>query len=143
MAGVGFVDERAGQECDVPAQHLCWRSSDDMWWLVVAAFRLAFGARAVAVFQQSVVFAGDAVETAQTGDVDAVVVGVVEHIVHARLGISIELGEDLIDVFLCEPGDVAFVVGNRVGGFRPWVGFVVDPAATGVKQHTRPGGGVA
>ena len=143
MAGVVFVDERAGQECDVPAQHLCWCSSDDMWWLVVAAFRPAFGACAVAVLQQSVVLAGDAVETAQTGDVSAVVVGVVEHIVHAGLRIGVQLGEDLIDVFLCEPGDVAFVVGNRVGGFRPRVGFVVDPAAADSQQHTRPGCGVA
>ena len=104
-----------------------------MWWLVVAAFRPAFGTRAVAVLQQSVVLAGDAVETAQTGDVGAVVVGVIEHIVHAGLRIGIQLGEDLIDVFLREPGDVAFVVGNRVGGFRPWVGFVVDPAAADVE----------
>ena len=114
-----------------------------MWWLVATAFRPAFGARAVAVLQQSVVLASDAVETAQTGDVNAVVVGVIEHIVHAGLRIGIQLGENLVDLLLRKPGDVAFVVGNRVSGFRPWVGFVVDPAAADVEQHTRPGSGVA
>lgn len=143
MAGVGFVDERAGQECDVPAQHLCWCSSHDMWRLVATAFRPAFGARAVTVLQQSVVLAGDAVETAQTSDIQPVVEGVVEHIVHARVRIGIQLGENLVDLLLCKPGDVAFVVGNRVGGFRPRVGFVVDPAAADVEQHTRPECGVA
>ena len=114
-----------------------------MWWLVVATFRPAFGACAVAVLQQSVVLAGDAVETAQTSDIQPVVEGVVEHIVHAGLRVGIQLGENLVDLLLCKPGDVAFVVGNRVSGFRPRVGFVVDPAAADVEQHTRPGSGVA
>lgn len=114
-----------------------------MWWLVATAFRPAFGASAVAVFQQPVVLAGNAVETAQTRDIQPVVEGVVEHIVHAGLRIGIQLGENIVDLLLCEPGDVAFVVGNRVSGFRPRVGFVVDPAAADVEQHTRPGCGVA